>query len=281
LKRRHASPEISDSENVDPNKLDSMTKRKRAAFDDDVSVSKSSRYSLTTIPSSKRSMTATPRLDTVSKPYASPASAPAAAGRSPTHSKRQGILPPRKRFAPPSFGAHSPSLSITAALKGTLAHKKVKRVRTLEESKPKSWLFDIFEESEDTQNYRMNEWTMTQSATILDISDDESKMNEKADRGKENVDPNEVSMSVTRSMATARSVVTKASRKDIMTDEARSPLGDLNPADYFAEGLDATSVVLVQDDVEEPENEAVAVDEASTAKEQPRDLGGCIDSSYP
>ena len=38
-----------------------------------------------------------------------------------------------------------------------------------------------------------------------------------------------------------------------MTDEPRAPLGDLNPADYYAEGLDASSVVLVADEVEEPE----------------------------
>ena len=98
----------------------------------------------------------------------------------------------------------------------------------------------------------MSEWTMTQSATILDISDDESKAKEANDRGKENIDPNELSMPVTRSMAKAAAATTTAapsiSRKDKMTDEVRSPLSDLNPADYFAEGLDATSVVLVHDE---------------------------------
>lgn len=40
----------------------------------------------------------------------------------------------------------------------------------------------------------------------------------------------------------------------MMTDEPRTPLGNLNAADYYPEGLDASSVVLVQDDIAEPEN---------------------------
>ena len=97
---------------------------------------------------------------------------------------------------------------------------------------------------------------MTQSANILDISDDESKAKSKTDRGKENIDPNEApSAPVTRSQAKA-AVEVAASRKDLMTDEARSPLGDLNPADYYTEGLDATSVVLVQEEVSEKEEHA-------------------------
>lgn len=225
-------------------------------FDDDVVVAKSSRYSLNVTTDSKARATnasLTPRIDTFQKPSATPASAPPAAGRSPTKPKRGGLLQPRQRFAPPTFGIKSPSLSISAALNGTLAHKKAKRIRTLEESKPKSWFFDIFEESQEYQDYKMNEWSMTQSATILDISDDETKAKEAADRGKENVDPNEISMPVTRSMAAAAkaTAVPVTARKDKMTDEIRSPLGDLNPADYYADGLDATSVVLVHDDGED------------------------------
>jgi hypothetical protein len=257
LKRRHASPDNSDSENVDPNILKSLNKRKRADFGDDVTTSKSARYSLTTIPSIKTrplaTPTLTPRLDT-SKVVA-PASAPAAAGRSPTRSKHQGTLP-RKRFAPPQFGTKSPHLSIAAALSGTLAHKKSKKIRTIEESTPKSWFFDIYEETEEQQEYTVNEWTMTQSATILDISDDESKARDRADRGKENVPPSDVLVpSGTASQLSASSKV-PSSRKDMMTDEPRTPLGDLNAADYYPEGLDASSVVLVQDDVTGPEKES-------------------------
>src|SRR3954453_15510383 len=88
LKRRYASPDNSDSENVDPNILKSLNKRKRADFGDDVTTSKSARYSLSTVPSvTSRQLatpTLTPRLDT--NEVLAPASAPAAAGRSPTRS---------------------------------------------------------------------------------------------------------------------------------------------------------------------------------------------------
>ena len=102
----------------------------------------------------------------------------------------------------------------------------------------------------------MNEWTMTQSATGLDISDDESKSfykkSSSLDRGKENVDPNDTDAPMTRSMAAAAAFA-QAREKEIKMDEkeeARSPLGDLNPTKFYAEGLDVTSVVLVHDDEE-------------------------------
>ncbi len=111
----------------------------------------------------------------------------------------------------------------------------------------------------------MNEWTMTQSAIILDISDDEGKAKGKGDgldRGKENVDPNEPSVPVTRSMAAAAAAKAEASKmeKDLnsmIDDEARTPLGDLNPTEFYAEGLNATSVILVHDDSDPTETETV------------------------
>jgi hypothetical protein len=102
---------------------------------------------------------------------------------------------------------------------------------------------------------------MTQSTTILDISDDESKAQDRADRGKENIPPND--NAVLQSGATTHSstsATVPSSRKDMMTDEPRTPLGDLNAADYYPEGLDASSVVLVHEDVTEPEK-ASTIDE--------------------
>jgi len=117
----------------------------------------------------------------------------------------------------------------------------------------------------------MNEWTMTQSATGLEISDDESKAaskSNKLDRGKENVDPNEQSAPVTRSMAAAAARIEKDI--NVMTDdEPRTPLGDLNPACFYAEGLDATSVVLVQDDDAEAETD---IEEEVEVKAAPQDF---------
>ena len=68
--------------------------------------------------------------------------------------------------------------------------------------------------------------------------------------------------------AAAASLIPK--RADKMTEEVRSPLSDLNPTEYFAEGLDATSVVLVHDDAEEthvPE-EIVTVEKKPVANEE-------------
>ncbi|KAH0840542.1 hypothetical protein FOPE_05844 [Fonsecaea pedrosoi] len=269
LKRRAISPDVdggSDGENVDPSILDSLHKRKRSAFGDDVSLAKTHRYSLnvTALSSTQHrlstALASTPRLDTFVKPSSTPVSAPAA-GRSPTR-KRSGLLQSRKRFNPPPFSSstQSPTLSLSAALNGTkksrVQSRKLQKA-TIESSKPKSWFFDIYEETEEVQDYRMNEWTMTQSATGLDISDDESKSLHKksssVDRGKENIDPNEVTVPVTRSMAAAaaNAAAEKARGKEVkMNDEPRSPLADLDPAEYYGEGLDATSVVLVHDDEE-------------------------------
>ena len=130
---------------------------------------------------------------------------------------------------------------------------------------------------------------MTQSANILDISDDESKAKEGTDRGKENIPPNDVPVASTVS-APLMSNTTKvaSSRKDMMTDEPRTPLGDLNPADYYAEGLDASSVVLVPDDVADSEKasptDKLVTDEVSSgftseakAVAMPDDSQGSID----
>ena len=214
------------------------------------------------------SATLTPRLDPYYKAASTPASAPVAAGRSPPQSRRAGLNGPRKRFAPPSFGTKRPSLSLTAALNGTLALKKTRKVRTLDESKPTSWFFDIFEEKQEQQEYRMSEWTMTQSATILDISDDESKANAKAERGKENIDPNEVSIPITRLMAAAKAAAPVAPQ-DVAPEEARSALNDLNPANYYAEGLDASSVLLVDVEAEESRLDEVNKQAASVVARVP------------
>ncbi|RMZ87654.1 hypothetical protein DV736_g5115, partial [Chaetothyriales sp. CBS 134916] len=253
LKRRAPSPDISDCENVDPNLLDTIDKRKKAAFDSDVSCSKPSRYSLDIVSKPRPSQpTATPRLDTLMKTSTTPVSAPPAAGRSPTKPNRYGVLPPKRKLVPPSFGIKGPTISISAALNGTVAGKKRSKAQTLADSKPKSWFFDIFEEPEQVQNDRMNEWTLSESASFLDVSDDERKGREQTDHGKENkenIDPNQVSAPVTRSMAAAKAAADDL-KKDLMTDD-RSPLSDLDPVDYYAPGLDATSVVLVQDEVAE------------------------------
>lgn len=265
-------------------------------MNDDVSFAKpkQSRHSLSAItaPHGPRVLPATPRIETVNR-NTTPLSAPPAAGRSPTR-KRLGLQRPRQRFVPPTLSTKSPSLSITAALNGTVAQKKARKVRTLDESKPKSWFFDIYEETEAVQSDRMNDWTISQSATnLLDISDDEGKAGKpQEDRGKENVDPNEIHAPVTRSMAAAQTASDDL-KKDIMTDD-RIPLGEMSPSKYYPEGLDATSVVLVQDEAPEEHSTVqanVAADDSTPftfeamkalrAPSDTEDIGAVIMASEP
>ncbi|ERF75834.1 hypothetical protein EPUS_01200 [Endocarpon pusillum Z07020] len=265
LKRRHVALDLSDSENVDPIDFKAAgSKRMKTDTSDDLC--KPSAFTLKTFPKPKSRISSssiltprpeTPTINTAIKPTIT-SSAPAAAGRSPIKSKRSGILSNRRtRLNAPVLGGRSRApLSLAAALNGTIANKKHKKhvdTATLEDSKPKSWFFDIYEETEAQQDFVVNEWTMTQSACSLDISDDESKAVTQDDRGKENVPPNEVhSLAITPS-GNAPSTQAATSRKDMMTDEPRTPLGDLNPSDYYADGHDATSIVLVAEDEPEPE----------------------------
>jgi len=273
LKRHHASLDLSDSENVDPSDFKaSASKRKKLDTDDGLCKPSNSTLRTFSKPKSRISSSSiltprpqTPTITTTVKPSIT-SSAPATADRSPTKPKRSGILSNRRtRLNAPTFGLRNKApLSLAAALSGTLANKKHKQRldgATLEESKPKAWFFDIFEETEEQQNLVANEWTMTQSACTLDISDDESKTSTGDDRGKENIPPNELyTPAATVSPLPAAVITTQiatTSRKDLMTDEPRTPLGDLNPSDYYADGHDATSVVLVPEEEEDmPEEQS-------------------------
>ena len=161
-------------------------------------------------------------------------SAPTApAGRSPKH-KRVGILSRRRatgtsytRIDPPASTAPVP-FSITTALAGILPLKS--------KSKPsaKGWHFEIYEDTPVDE--------MQNSTHTLDISDDESRLSPKIDRdNKENIPPvdfrNQVNVPI--------------SRRDVMTDETRAPLGDLDAKHFYAEGCDANSVIIIP--VEESE----------------------------
>ncbi len=275
LKRRHAALDLSDSENVDPTDFKAAgSKRLKTNTSDDLC--KPSAFTLKAFPKPRSRISTssvltprpeTPTINTPIKPIIT-SSAPAAAGRSPIKSKRSGILSNRRtRLNAPAFGGRSRApLSLAAALNGTLANKKHKKrvdTATLEDSKPKSWFFDIYEETEAQQDFVVNEWTMTQSACSLDISDDESKTVTKDDRGKENVPPNEMHHVAIISPSITPSYQAATSRKDMMTDEPRTPLGDLKPSDHYADGHDATSIVLVDEDEAEPEKPA-AFDAAQT-----------------
>ena len=83
------------------------------------------------------------------------------------------------------------------------------------------------------------------STCTLDISDDESRIAAKHDRGKENVPPsNDLSASTIPANAVAGPVL----RADMMTDGSRSPLGELDAKDFYADGCDASSYIIIPTD---------------------------------
>jgi hypothetical protein len=202
-----------------------------------------------------------------------PLSAPA--GRSPTRgSKRSGILSSRRRTGgsytrvdPPTFNlglgnlsaSSSPApFSLDAALKGTIssyAPPPPPPKRTLDDAldapdMKASWFFDIHEDTADQEMTNM----LQHGTCVLDISsDEETKQKAKRDsrEDKENIAPlDDVSQ-------TTRRAAERPTRDDMVVEKERVSLGELNRSDYYAEGLDESSVIFIQDD-NEPEPAAVA-----------------------
>ncbi|KAI9744201.1 MAG: hypothetical protein M1818_002353 [Claussenomyces sp. TS43310] len=226
----------------------------------------------------------TPKIKTtiVEKPLTAPA------GRSPTR-KRTGILnrqrttaasSPFTRIDPPKFsiGAANDTgapFSIAAALSGTIPSYGARAravapppiVREPEQivhsdlelnTKKDAWFFEIHEDTEEETLHNL----MYHSTCTLDISsDEESEAKRRDERGKENVPPvDDVSQSQARLPRDATRA--RSSRRSKVVDESaieidRSPLGDLEAQDFYADGCDAADVVLVADDaeVEAPEKE--------------------------
>ena len=176
-----------------------------------------------------------------------PSSAPAPAGRSPK-SKKAGILSRRRKTAspftrinPPTFSTGQAStelpFSIDAALAGSVpAYKSKSKSKS---TYGKSWQFEIHEDSPQEELTNL----MQHPAYNLDISDDERRTAAKGDRdNKENIPPSDGSAAI------GSSTQSTASRRDMMTDESRSPLGDLEAKEFYAEGCDASSFFLLEAD---------------------------------
>ncbi|KAI1817186.1 hypothetical protein GGS20DRAFT_78862 [Poronia punctata] len=200
----------------------------------------------------------------------SPLSAPA--GRSPPRGKRSGILSSRRRTGgsiarvdPPVFQLPSSSsaapFSLDAALKGTISNYASRSDVAL--SKPttsgssdfgslhepemkSSWFFDIHEDTPEQEMTNL----LQHGTCILDISSDEEnetrRERERAE-GKENVPPLDDISQTSRPRAARR--VTNAD--DMMVEKARNPLGEMDPKEYYSQGHDENSVVIVHDDEDE------------------------------
>lgn len=152
---------------------------------------------------------------------------------------------------PPSFNLGSAApFSLDAALKGTIAGYSGRSSASGlssslgEPQLDSSWFFDIHE---DTPEQEMTNLLQHNTCT-LDISSDEEteiKARRARDEGlnKENIAPLD-----DISQTQARRLVTSAGADEMVFEKARGALVEMNAADYYAEGCDATSVVIVAED---------------------------------
>ena len=254
-----------DTENIDPVQFFSVSNKKAKNFDFDSSrLTKAPLFALNLTPSNtpakcahlpqaaeqKRKVKDNASAHDTKRHEPSSAPIPTAAGRSPKH-KRVGILSKRRNTAspftrvdPPSFSAHKTGqpFSIAAALHGTVPSLKSK---SKSKSSSKGWHFEIHEDTQDDEMANL----MEHSTHTLDISDDEGRSSPiKGDCcNKENVAP-----------VDHQTTANSPSRRDMMTEDVRSPLGDLETTEYYAEGCDASSVIIIpaEDDVEEANEKA-------------------------
>ena len=128
---------------------------------------------------------------------------------------------------------------------------------TIQESMPKSWFFEIYEDTPEEESANL----MEHSTLTLDLSsDDEGSV--KDDRGKENCPPE--GYDGPSRVAVKVEVVRKKVVTEEMDDGGRSPLSDLETEGFFSEGLDESSFVIVDGVVEEVD---VKVDVKEVKKE--------------
>ncbi|KAK3985744.1 hypothetical protein QBC44DRAFT_334505 [Cladorrhinum sp. PSN332] len=202
------------------------------------------------------------RLNSLSAKPSTPLPAPA--GRSPTRgSKRIGILSRHRRHAqridPPSFGLNSSvPFSLDAALKGSipaysgsLSLAPSSSTLTAGSEMQSSWFFDIHE---DTPEQEMTNLLQHHTGTLDISSDEESErrvMRERAEgKDKENIPPaDDISQTSSRARV--------ADENEMMgIEKQRGPLAEMNARDYYAEGCDEDSVVLVPwDEEDEQQNQ--------------------------
>lgn len=250
--KRHAPAEFDDvdSENIDPFTFSSPSKKGRA-FDFDLTKSNDTplfapapvqpaqyvERAQAVGQKRKAEDTATPAAGI--KRRAEPSSAPAPAGRSPKN-KRIGILSRRRMTTSPFTRVNPPSssttestnglpFSIDAALAGTVPKYKSKSTHG------KGWQFDIHEDTPDDEMANL----MEHSTCTLEISDDEGSSSKGDKDNKENIPPIDGPAAVTSATQVT------ATRRDMMIDETREPLGDLDAKDFYAEGCDASSCIII------------------------------------
>ncbi|KAI6842381.1 hypothetical protein KC340_g1785 [Hortaea werneckii] len=277
--------EDNDGENVDPATFSSPAKKSKNGAGKPSNVNFSLATSKSMPPPPVPNRLSTPVKANTSSPRA-PLTAPA--GRSPNRKiasigKNRRTSAPFTRIDPPfaSRGSsNSLPFSLDAALSGTLSSTKVKPESekqtstdsTIQESMPKSWFFEIHEDTPEEEASNL----MEHSTLTLDLSsDDESSKKERDDRGKENVAPEGYDASTASRSAAEPAVAPRAVKKtamvrqkkitDEMDDGERSPLSDLETDPFVPEGLSTDACVIVD---AAPKREEAAASSAPSQKKE-------------
>jgi len=259
-----------DSENVDPAMFDSPSKKSKfQAFDKPV---KPFAFSLSTAksmppPSGIPSRLSTPSRANMSSPR-TPLTAPA--GRSPKRKiagigKSRRVSAPFTRVDPPFASSRASSslpFSLDAALSGTLSTEPKSAATagaTIQESMPKNWFFEIYEDTAEEEAANL----MEHSTLTLDLSsDEESSKKERCDRGKENMPPEGYDAPTASRAAIVKKsdIIRKKVVVEEMDDGLRSPLSDLETDPFIPEGLDKDSHVVVDESLEKSTAAATKLD---------------------
>jgi hypothetical protein len=161
------------------------------------------------------------------------------------------------------LGATVP-FSLDAALKGTIpSYSGSLRDRSKESDSllppdsKSSWFFDIHE---DTPEQEMTNLLQHSTCTLDISSDEESERRASRDRAegrdKENIPPADDISQTSARFNTARAAA--ADFDDMVVEKQRGPLAEMNVADYYAEGCDEASVVIVPGDEDDEGEEAAA-----------------------
>lgn len=160
-----------------------------------------------------------------------------------TTARRLQALSTPRRFVQGSRSWHTSSTSIpTRAEVAQASASRVKAVMLSRRSNgrtnpiPVAWNFEIHEDSEDEEMGNL----LSHSTLELDISGDVSSIAAKYHRGKENIPPTDGLDAVA-----AINIVVPVSRQ---TDQLRTPLGDLDPARFYAERCDVNSYFVIPAD---------------------------------
>lgn len=236
-----------DSENVDPALLNSPSKKSKSDFTFTMST-----FTSMPPPAFVPSRTTTPAKAKMSSPR-TPLTAPA--GRSPKRKvaslhKARRTSAPFTRIDPPLAKTTSSVLpfSLDAALSGTLG-KPCTIGATIQESMPKNWFFDIYEDTPEEEAATL----MEHSTLTLDLSSDDESEGKKDGRGKENMPPEGYDIHAASSSGTEvprqikkTEIVRKKMVGEQMDDGFRSPLDDLETEPFIPEGLEKHSCEVVE-----------------------------------